>query len=70
MRVPRTRKYWPIVDQKLRVVTSKLGHILKNPTDFKQVFTDVKLLYEKACQVSRQYCCSFFSYREYSGEGR
>ena len=55
LRLPQTREVWPIFDQKWRVVTSQNRPYLKKSMDFNKIFTDdVKLLCEKACQVSRR----------------
>ena len=71
MRLSQTREVKPIFVQKLNVVTSQNRPYLKKfPSDFENIFTeDVKLLNEKACQVSRRYRCSFLNYREYLGGG-
>ena len=52
----RPAKFGQFSDQKWRVVTSQNRPYLKKfLTDFKKISTDdVKLLYEKACQVSRR----------------
>ena len=68
MRLSQIREVLPIFGQKLRVRTPQNRPYLKEKIRHisKAKFTeDVKMLYEKVCQVSRRYRCTFFSYREY-----